>query len=78
MSEPALQIDRLTLRVPGLGAEEGRRLGLAVAERLRDLDPSAAGIHELGRLTIRVEGGAGRGIERLAEQIARAIYRGIQ
>lgn len=71
-----VRIDRLTLAVPGLSAEEGLRLGREVARRLAAklgpgrLGPGARGGRRLGRVSVRVDGQTGGDTGALAEAIA--------
>lgn len=77
MAEPALTIRDLRLRVPGLGREEARRLGEAVARELAANPPAASGPRQLGALDLRVPGAAAGGTQQLASQIAASLRRSL-
>lgn len=63
-------VDRLRLRVAGGDAEDGRRLGELVADRLV---PSLHGDADVDRLRVRVAARRGEGDEALAARIAAAV-----
>ncbi len=73
MGAERLHIESLNLRVPGLTAEEGRRLGEEVARRLGDGVPERAMPLHLGALDLRLTLPRGLPRDRLAEEIAIAI-----
>ena len=62
-----LHVDRLTLRVPGLSRDEGRRLAELVGAGMSRTPAGAAGVHA-ARLTVGARGG--EQLEELAERIA--------
>lgn len=81
MDAERLHIESLHLRVPGLTAEEGRRLGEEVARRLGDevarrmgggVPERATPLH-LGALDLRLTLPRRLSRDRLAEEIAMAI-----
>jgi hypothetical protein len=71
---PEVRIDRLNLRIPGAGAESGRRLGEEVAARVAaSLGPSER-VERIGAIDLRVPGdGTGDLAERIAEAILRSL-----
>ena len=74
---PRRSIDRLTLSVPGLTAEEARRLAEMVGVRLSaDARPFAP--VRAGPLRVAVTAPAGRDLGRLADAIAAEILRNLQ
>lgn len=78
MPEPALTIRDLRIRVPGLGREEARRLGEAVARELAANPPAVSGPRQLGALDLRVHGTAAGGTQQLASQIAASLRHSLQ
>jgi hypothetical protein len=78
MPEPTITIRDLRLRVPGLGREEARRLGEAVARELAENPPAVTGPRELGAVDLRVHAAAGLGTQQLASQIAASLRRTLQ
>ena len=81
MPDPALTIRDFRLRVPGLGPEEARRLGEAVARELaarppRPRSPSPSSTN-LASLTLRVQAGTGGGVQSLAARIAESLRRSL-
>jgi hypothetical protein len=77
MPEPLLTIRDLRIRIPGLGREEARRLGAAVARELAALPPAASSPGELGTVHLRVHGSAAQGPDQLAAQIAASLRRSL-
>jgi hypothetical protein len=73
MAEPVLTIRDLRIRVPGMGREEARRLGEAVARELAANPPSTATPRQLGAVKLRVAGSAASGTQQLASQIAASL-----
>jgi len=73
MAANGLDIELLRLRVPGLDAEDGRRLGDEVAHRIAGGLPGDVRPQELGALDLRVMIPSGTPRERLAVLIAEAI-----
>ncbi len=73
MPGETVRIDELHLRVPGLSAEEARRLGEEVAWRMADALPVEGRVEHLGALDLRLTVPSGTPRDRLAEEIARAI-----
>jgi hypothetical protein len=61
-----LHVDRLTLRVPGISPEEGRRLAELVG---RGLSTIPAGVQAADAIFIAVDARAGERVEALAERI---------
>lgn len=76
--KPNLTIRDLRIRVPGLGREEARRLGEAVARELAQHPPAAAQNRELGSIQLRVPGSPARGTQQLASHIAASLRRSLQ
>lgn len=73
MGADEVRIDQLTLRIPGLSAEEGREIGEAVCRKVADsLPPIDRPVH-LDRLHLRLEIPAGTTRSRLSGLIAAAI-----
>lgn len=73
MPEPSLHINNLHLRVPGLGREEARRLGEAVARELAKSPPPPNGRREIGTVAIRMPAPSNASTTTLASQIAARI-----
>lgn len=67
-----VRIERLHLRVRGLGADDGRRLGQRVARLVTDASP-AVRPGRLGALHVTVTVPAGTDQPRLADLVARAV-----
>jgi hypothetical protein len=68
-----VQIDRLTLQVPGLSAADGQRLALRVAE---ELGAGGAGAgRDIPALRIDLTAGAGTGVDELARQVVAEVWR---
>jgi hypothetical protein len=73
MATDEVRIDQLSLRVPGLQADEAPRLGEDVCRRVgAGLSPQQRPL-QLGALQIRVEVPVGASHGRLADTIASAI-----
>jgi hypothetical protein len=70
-------IDELVLRIPGLRAEDARKVAADVARRVGRGLTEALPPRALGRLDVRLEIADGTPAERIAEQIADAILRGL-
>jgi hypothetical protein len=66
----AIQIDRLSLRVPGAEAELGARLAQLVAQRLAPPLALGAGDAAFARLQMELAARPGEGEESLAARIA--------
>ncbi len=64
-----LQVDRLTLRVAGLSARDGRRLAHLVADCLASADAPGAATGT-ARLRVSVAPHAGESLESMAQRIA--------
>lgn len=64
-----LHIDRLTLRLGGLSAADGRRLALRVAEYLAAADPTGAPART-DRLRVSVAPQAGEAFDAMARRVA--------
>ena len=78
MPAETVRIDDLHLRVPGVSADEARRLGEEVA-RLVAEDLSVQGrVEHLGALDLRLSIAPRTPRDRLAEEIARAIVEKLQ
>jgi len=69
-----MKIDRLTLRVSGMGPEAARALGQTVARQLAGLQMPAGPDRKFRSLAVRVPV-SGQGIQRAAHEIARAVQR---
>ncbi len=70
-----VQIDQLTIRVPGMGAAEGRRLGEEVARRVADRLPDGAAGRRLEEVHVRLTAPPGADPNQLADRIADQIVR---
>jgi len=70
-------IDELVLRVPGLSADDARRVAADVARRVGHGLAAALPAASLGALELRVEVPAGTPPELLAERLAHAILKGL-
>jgi GGDEF domain-containing protein len=68
-----VQIDKLQLRLPGLGREEARRVGAEVAQRLSESLPKSGKKERLGALTMRVKLPRGTRRDQIANLAARSI-----
>jgi hypothetical protein len=64
-----LDLDRLSLRLTGLSATDGRRLARLVAEYLAAADPPGAPV-AADRLRVSVAAHAGESLDALAQRIA--------
>lgn len=69
------RIDRLALRLSGMGEPEGRALAALVAERLAAADLGPRGAAEIESVRVHLRAGSNTAPPRLAEQIAEAIAR---
>jgi hypothetical protein len=67
-----LDVERISLQVPGLSPEEGRRLAVLVADGLVSAVPSRAGDAKIGSLSVRTAG-AGAPLDELAQHILDGI-----
>jgi hypothetical protein len=65
-----LRVDRLSLRVPGLSPDEGRRLAELVG---RGLAGTQAGVGDAGALRVSVQARAGEPLDGLAGRIAEQV-----
>jgi hypothetical protein len=73
MAGEILSIQTLRLRVPGLNAEEGHRLGGEVVQRLADGLPEQVTPQRLGALDLQLMIPTGTRRDRLAMLIAEAV-----
>jgi hypothetical protein len=78
MPGETVRIDELHLRVPGLSADEARRLGEEVARRVADALPVEGRVEHLGALDLRLTVAYGTPRDRLAAEIARVILQKLQ
>ena len=78
MSEPALTIRDLRIRVPGMGAEAARRLGEAVARELAAHPPVTATPRRISALDLRIRATGTGGVQPLAAQIAASLRASLQ
>jgi len=69
-----MRIDRLTLRVSGLGPEQARALGQTVANELARLQLPSGPDRKIKSMDLRVPV-PGAGIQRTAHDIAQAVQR---
>jgi len=69
----SIDIDRLSIRVPGVERELGRRLGRQVAERLVSSLALAPGEASLERLHVEVAARPGESPDALADRIAARV-----
>lgn len=75
---PRVEIDRLGIEVPGLTAEQGRRLAELVVDGLGGVQWPDRVPQSSGNVSIAVDSGAGnRGLEEMAAAIVREILRQI-
>lgn len=65
-----LHIDRLTLRVPGLSADEGRRLAELVGKGLATIRPDVA---DSDSLRLAVDARTGERLEAMADRITTQV-----
>lgn len=72
-----LQVDELTLQIPGLTREEARHLAQAVGDLLAERVPPDAPPRHLGRLYLRLPLPAATPREQLAELIVDAILESV-
>jgi hypothetical protein len=77
MPVETVRIENLHLRVPGVSADEARRIGEEVARRVADLLPSQGRVERLSMLDLRVSVPLETPRDRLAEEVARAIVRSL-
>jgi hypothetical protein len=70
---PAVQIDRISIRVPGVDRDLGRRLGQLVAERLAPSLQLGPGEASLARLHVELTAQPAEGTESLAARIAAQV-----
>ena len=59
MNEPALRIDELRLRVPGLAPRDARQFGEQVARQLAAQLPGAPATRQIGAMHVRLRQPAG-------------------
>jgi hypothetical protein len=78
MPAETVRIDDLHLRVPGVSAEEARRLGEAVARRVAEELSVQGRVEHLGALDLRLSIAPGTPRDRLVAEIARAIVERLQ
>ena len=71
-----VEIERLSLEVPGLAPEQGRRLAEMVAKRLAEARLTPAQSVDRVNVAVTAPGGGG-GLEQLAGLIADEIRRGM-
>lgn len=69
----SIEIDRLSIRVPGVERDLGRRLGQLVAERLAPSLQLGPGEASLERLHVEVAAQPAESTESLAERIAAQV-----
>lgn len=77
MSGNRIQIGELRLCALPLTAEQARRLGQALAVYLSQMPLSFAGARRISGLTVRFNPRSLTSIERMAEEIATMIQRGL-
>jgi hypothetical protein len=70
---PDVQIDRISIRVPGADRELGRRLGQLVADSLADSLALGPGEASIERLRVELRGQASEGVESLATRVVEQI-----
>lgn len=70
-----IQIESLTLQIPGVDAETGRRLADTVARRLADALPDIRQNRDIGSLHVPIRIPPGTDFHRTAELITQAIVR---
>lgn len=68
-----IQIDEMTLRIPGIGEEEGRQLGADVAQRLAGQLPDNLAPQQLGELRVQLPLSPGLSRGQMAEAVANRI-----
>jgi hypothetical protein len=75
---PRVEIDRLGIEVPGLTAEQGRRLAEMVVDGLGGVQWPDQAPQSSGKVSGTVDAGAGKaGLEEMAAAIVREILRQI-
>ena len=72
-----IQIDRLTLQVPGLSPADGRRLALQIAEGLGAAGTTLSA-RDIPALRIDLTAGPKTGVDELARQVIAEILRQVQ
>lgn len=72
-----VDVDRLTLRLPGMTPADGRRLAQLVGEALASA-PAAQGSGHVDSLRVTLDARPGEGLERLADRIAAGILRNLE
>ncbi len=70
-----VRIDRLTLRLSGLDAAEGRRLAMLVSEGLAAAALPSGAVSHLGSIRLDLRADPPAGVDALAEQVVRGIVR---
>lgn len=73
-----IQIDEMILRLPGISEEEGRQLGLDVAQRLAANAPDYAEDQHLGALNLQLSLSPSLSREQMTNAIASQIWRQLQ
>jgi hypothetical protein len=68
-----VQIDELTMRIPGLNADQGKQLGEDVAQRVAAALQSESTDRHVPEVNVRLTVPAGADHSQLAESIARQI-----
>ena len=72
----SLHIGELRVRVPGLTREQGRQLGEALAQRLKNLKVEQS--QAISALKVTVPAGAFTSVARLANEIVASIHSKLQ
>jgi hypothetical protein len=70
---PSLTVDRLSIHVPAMSAEDAERLAEQVAESLRQWPHAPSGSGRVAHVDASVQAPEGPATARLAEQIATAV-----
>jgi hypothetical protein len=74
-----VSIQRLTLKLSGLSAGDGRRLAERIAEGLAAVAlPAGLALLEVEKVQVKAAAGAGQSVDQLAGQIVAEIVRQVQ
>ncbi len=74
----AINIDRLTLKLAGISAEDGQRLARLIAKGLASSSIAAEGTHSLDTMRVNVAASAGSSVDMLARQIVADVLRQLE
>ncbi len=74
----AINIDRLTLKLVGISAEDGQRLAWLIAKGLASASIATEGMHSLDAIRVNVTTNPGSNADMLARQIVADVLRQLE